>query len=91
MLPTFIYHSAILPGALNGPHKPKAIVLDLVAKEIAWRSDQYGGDVLANMLLPYVLTNDNFATLAKELFPKEYYKAKVIQTICLQFAHSFYY
>jgi len=72
-----IYHSAILPGALNGAHKPKAIVLDLVAKEIAWRSDQYGGDVLANMLLPYVLTNDNFATLAKELFPKEYYKARV--------------
>ncbi|MEP6845242.1 MAG: hypothetical protein ABI861_04540 [Panacibacter sp.] len=72
-----IYHSAILPAAINGDHKPKAIVLDLIAKEIAWRSGQFGEDVLAGMLLPYVLTNDNFATLSKELFPKEYYKARV--------------
>lgn len=72
-----IYHSAILPAAINGDHKPKAIILDLVAKEIAWRSGQYGEDVLASMLLPYVLTNDNFANLAKQLFPKEYYKARV--------------
>jgi len=72
-----IYHSAILPAALNGEHKPKVIVLDLTTKEIAWRSEQFGGDILAAMLLPYVLTNDNFAALAKDLFPKEYYKAKV--------------
>jgi hypothetical protein len=72
-----IYHSAILPAAINGAHKPKIILLDLVAKEIAWRSEQYGGDVLAAMMLPYVLTNDNFAALAKDLFPKEYYKAKI--------------
>ena len=72
-----IYHSAILSAAINGEHKPKVIILDMVAKEIAWRSGQYGEDVLAGMLLPYVLTNDNFATLSKQLFPKEYYKAKV--------------
>ena len=72
-----IYSSAILPAAINGDHKPKVILMDMVAKEISWRSDQYGGDILAGMLLPYVLTNDNFAALAKDLFPKEYYKAKV--------------
>src|SRR5690349_3853999 len=32
-----IYHSAILPAAINGSHKPKAIILDLTTKEIAWR------------------------------------------------------
>jgi hypothetical protein len=72
-----IYHSAILPAAIDGTHKPKAIILDLTVKEIAWRSGQYGADVLASMILPYVLTNDHFAALSKELFPKEYYKAKV--------------
>lgn len=72
-----IYHSAILPAALNGNHQPKAIILDLTAKEIAWRSGQFGADVLAGMILPYVLTNEHFASLAKELFPKEYYKARV--------------
>lgn len=72
-----IYHTAILPGAIDGAHKPKAIILDLTAKEIAWRSGQFGADVLAGMILPYVLTNDKFAALALELFPKEYYKAKV--------------
>lgn len=72
-----IYHSAILPAAINGEHKPKLIIMDMIAKEIAWRSGQFGEDVLASMLLPYVLTNDNFANLSKQLFPKEYYKAKV--------------
>src|SRR5215471_5832644 len=72
-----IYHSAILPAALNGTHTPKAIILDLTTKEIAWRSGQYGADVLAGIVLPYVLTNDHFAQLALDLFPKEYYKARV--------------
>lgn len=72
-----VYHSAILPAALNGTHKPKAIVLDITAKEIEWRSGAYGSEVLAGIILPYVLTNEHFANLAKELFPKEYYKAKI--------------
>jgi hypothetical protein len=72
-----IYHSAILPAAINGDHKPKAIILDLTPKEIAWRSGPFGADALSGMILPYVLTNDHFAKLALDLFPKEYYKAKV--------------
>lgn len=72
-----IYHSAILPAAINGTHKPKAIILDLTHKEIAWRSGPYGTDVLAGIIIPYVRTNEHFADLAKELFPKEYYKAQV--------------
>jgi hypothetical protein len=72
-----IYHSAILPAAINGTHTPKAIILDMTTKEIAWRSGQYGSDVLAGLILPYVLTNDHFKQLALDLFPKEYYKAKV--------------
>lgn len=72
-----IYHSAILPAALEGKHQPKLIILDLTAKEIAWRSGSFGSDVLAGMILPYVLTNQRFADLAKDLFPKEYYKAQV--------------
>jgi hypothetical protein len=72
-----IYHAAILPSAINGNHKPKAIILDLTYKEIAWRSGEYGEDVLASIILPYVLTNEHFANLAKELFPNELLKAKV--------------
>lgn len=73
-----IYHDAILPAALNNPnHKPKAIILDLVAKEIQARGTQGSDDVLASMLIPYVRTNEHFANLSKELFPKEYYKARV--------------
>lgn len=72
-----IYHSAILPAAINGEHKPKAIILDLTPKEIAWRSGPYGADALAGMILPYTLTNEHFAKLALDLFPKEYYKARV--------------
>lgn len=72
-----IYHSAILPAAINGTHKPKAIILDLTPKEIAWRSGPFGADALAGMILPYVLTNEHFAKLALDLFPKEYYKAQV--------------
>jgi hypothetical protein len=72
-----IYHAAILPSAINGNHKPKAIILDLTYKEIAWRSGKYGEDVLAGIVLPYVLTNDHFAQLAKELFPNELLKAKI--------------
>jgi hypothetical protein len=72
-----IYHAAILPSAINGNHKPKAVILDLTYKEIAWRSGEYGEDVLAGIILPYVLTNDHFAQLAKELFPNELLKAKI--------------
>lgn len=72
-----IYHSAILPAAINGAHQPKAIILDMTTKEIAWRSGQYGSDVLSSLILPYVLTNDHFKQLALNLFPDEYYKAKV--------------
>jgi hypothetical protein len=72
-----IYHAAILPSAINGTHKPKAIILDLTYKEIAWRSGEYGEDVLASIILPYVLTNERFAKLANELFPDELMKAKV--------------
>src|SRR6266487_900231 len=72
-----IYHAAILPPAIDGDHRPKAIIFDLTNKEIAWRSGKYGEDVLAGIILPYVLTNKHFADLAKELFPKELYKAKI--------------
>ena len=72
-----IYHSAILPAAINGSHKPKAIILDLTPKEIAWRSGPFGADALAGIIVPYVRTNEHFAKLAMELFPKEYYKAQV--------------
>lgn len=72
-----IYHSAILPAAINGSHKPKAIILDLTPKEIAWRSGPFGADALAGIIVPYVRTNEHFAKLALELFPKEYYKAQV--------------
>jgi hypothetical protein len=72
-----IYHAAILSSAINRNHKPKAIILDLTYKEIAWRSGKYGEDVLASIILPYVLTNDHFARLAKELFPNELIKAKI--------------
>jgi hypothetical protein len=72
-----VYGSAILPGALEGSHKPKLIIIDIVSKEIAWRSNKDGGDVLASMILPYVLTNEHFEELAMDLFPKELYKAKV--------------
>ena len=72
-----IYGAAILPAALEGAHQPKLIILDLAAKEIAKRSDKDGDDVLAGMILPYVLTNPRFEQLAKDLFPKELYKAKV--------------
>jgi len=72
-----IYHAAILPSAIDGNHKPKVIILDLTYKEIAWRSEKYGGDVLASIILPYVLTNDHFAQLARELFPDELLKAKI--------------
>jgi hypothetical protein len=72
-----IYHAAILPAAITPAHKPKAIILDLTTKEIAWRSGPYGTDVLAGIIIPYVRTNEHFAALAKELFPKEYYKAMV--------------
>lgn len=72
-----IYGSAILPGALQGSHQPKLIILDIIAKEIAWRSNRDGADVLAGTILPYVLTNPHFEQLAKDLFPKELYKAKV--------------
>ncbi len=72
-----IYHSAILPAALEGTHRPKAIIIDLFAKEIAFRSGQEGPDILAGMILPYVLTNKSFEALAKEAVPNELYKAKV--------------
>ncbi|HRI22040.1 MAG TPA: hypothetical protein PLA68_13855 [Panacibacter sp.] len=72
-----IYHSAILPAALEGSHKPKAIIIDLFAKEIAYRSGQAGNDILAGMILPYVLTNQHFAQLAEEVCPNELKKAKV--------------
>lgn len=72
-----IYHSAILPAAINSSHHPKAIILDITTKEIAWRSGQYGSDVLSSLILPYVLTNDHFKQLALDLFPNEYYKAKI--------------
>ena len=71
-----IYHSAILPAALEGKHQPKVIILGLTAKEIAWRTNTGGEDILAGMILPYVLTNDRFREMAKELFPKELYKAE---------------
>jgi len=72
-----IYHSAILPAALQGNHLPKLIILDLTVKEIAWRSNREGDDILAGMILPYVLTNDHFKQLAKDLFPKELQKAQI--------------
>lgn len=73
-----IYSSAIIQNAINNPnHKPKLIVLDLIVKEIQWRTDKSGADILAGMVLPYVRNNENFAKLAKELFPKEYYKAEI--------------
>ncbi len=71
-----IYGSAILPGALEGTHEHKLIILDLSAKEIAWRQDKAGEDILAGMMLPYVLTNKNFEKLGLELFPNEIYKAR---------------
>ncbi len=72
-----IYHSAILPSAISGEHKPKVIILDLTTKEIAWHSGAYGADILAGMILPYVVTNEHFARLAEEAFPDELYKAKI--------------
>ncbi|CAN5814240.1 hypothetical protein BH10BAC2_BH10BAC2_26370 [soil metagenome] len=72
-----VYGSALLPAALEGTHQPKLIVLDVAAKEIAWRSNKDGNDVLAGMILPYVLTNPRFEKLAGELFPMELYKARV--------------
>lgn len=72
-----IYGSAILPGALEGTKLPKLIILDVFAKEIAYRSSRDGADMLAAAILPYVLINEHFATLAGELFPKELTKARI--------------
>ena len=72
-----IYGSAVLAGALESSHLPKLIILDLTAKEIEWRDDKSGSDILAGMVLPYVLTNPNFEKLASDLFPAELFKAKV--------------
>lgn len=72
-----IYGAALLPAALEGNHPPKLIVLDVAAKEITWRSNKDGNDILAGMILPYVLTNPRFEQLAKDLFPKELCKAKI--------------
>ena len=75
---TIIYHSAIIPSALNQPdHKPKAIILDLTPKELSWRSGEDGNDILAGMILPYVGKNKQFEAMAKDLFPKELLKSKV--------------
>lgn len=73
---TIIYHAAILPAALKN-HTPKAIILDLTAKELSWRTGEDGNDILASMILPYVYKNENFEQLAKDLFPKELLKAKI--------------
>ncbi len=72
-----IYGSAILPGALDGSKLPKLIILDVFAKEIAYRSSRDGADMLAAAILPYSLTNPHFESLVKDLFPKEYVKARV--------------
>lgn len=72
-----VYGSAILPGALEGPELPKLIILDVFAKEIAYRSSRDGGAMLAASILPYVLVNEHFAALAKDLFPKELTKARI--------------
>lgn len=72
-----IYGSAILPGALESDKLPKLIILDVFAKEIAYRSSRDGADMLAAAILPYVLINDHFAALARDLFPKELTKARV--------------
>lgn len=72
-----VYGSALLPAALDGTHQPKLIVLDVAAKEIGWRSNKGGDDILAGMILPYVLTNPRFEKLAQDLFPMELYKARI--------------
>lgn len=75
---TIIYHSAILPSALEREGvPPKAIILDVTPKELSWRNGEEGNEVLASMILPYVNKNKQFEKMAEDLFPKELIKAKV--------------
>ena len=72
-----IYYDAILHSAVER-HKPKAVVLDLIANDIAV-SDKVKRkqDVIASMLLPYVRRDREIQKAIAEVDPAEVYKAKL--------------
>lgn len=75
-----IYSETILPAALNR-HKPQAIILDLIANDLAavglGNTTNRRTDFIASMLLPYVNTNKQIEKAVYEIAPAEVYKAKL--------------
>ncbi len=73
---TILYHDLILNEMLK-KHVPKIIILDFAPKELSWGEASNSKTVLANTILPYTIHDSAFAAIAKEQFPKEYYKAQL--------------
>lgn len=75
-----IYAETILPTALER-HKPKAIILDLIANDLA--ADNSGGaenrrnEMMTSVLLPYVHKSKQMEEAVYEINPYEVYKAKL--------------
>ncbi len=73
---TILYHNMILKAMLK-KRVPQIIILDFAPKELSWGETENSRNVLANMILPYAITDTAFANIAKQQFPKEYVKAKL--------------
>lgn len=73
---TILYHNMILNAMLK-KHIPKIIILDFAPKELSWGEYENSKNVLANTILPYSIHDTAFAAIAKQQFPKEYFKAKL--------------